>query len=122
MKHFWKWFKKNIEQIEYNKFLVSIKTNSHFMIRYPKKDYTPKIDECISGHWSKTMNIIKNKILYIEVFVNNQKKIINLPCEIKIEELDNDNCVINISNFTFNVETEVENLKWTKFEIKSILD
>jgi hypothetical protein len=122
MKHFWKWFKKNIEQIEYNKFLVSIKTNSHFMIRYPKKDYTPKIGECISGHWSKTMNIIKNKILYIEVFVNNQKKIINLPCEIKIEELDNDNCVINISNFTFNVETEVENLKWIKFEIKSILD
>jgi hypothetical protein len=68
------------------------------------------------------MNIIKNKILYIEVFVNKKKKIINLPCEIKIEELDNDNCVINISNFTFNVETEVENLKWIKFEIKSILD
>lgn len=121
MNFFLKWFKK-IEIIEYNKFFVSIKTNSHFMIRYPKKDYTPKVGECITGDWSKTLNVIKNKILFFEIFVSNQKKIKELFCEIKVEELNHDNEIINISNFSFNVETDIENLKWTRLEIKSILD
>lgn len=116
------WFKNKLVLFEYNKFIVNINTNSHIMIRYPKKDYTPKIGECHSGDWSKTMNIIKNKILFIEVYVNNQKKIIDLLCEIKVEELNYDNEVINTSNFSFKIGTEIQNLKWTRFEIKSILD
>jgi len=123
MKNILNWFKKNIETIEFYKFKVSITTScDFFMIRYPKKDYSPKISECISGSWSKTLNVIKNNILYIEVYVNNQKKIVDLLCEIKIEELNNDNETVNISNFSFITDTEVGNFKWKRFEIKSIFD
>lgn len=117
-----KWFRKKLETIEYNKFIVSIQTNSHFLIRYPRKDYTPRLGECLSGKWGKTINVIKKNLLFIEIYVSNQKNIIDLICELKIEELDGDDNVINTSNFLFNVGTGIKNLVWNRFEVKSILE
>lgn len=122
MKPLIKWFRKKTETIEYNRFLVTIKADSQFLIRYPKKDYTPKIGECLCGNWTKTINVIKQKILFIDIYLNNQKRIKDLCCEIKIEELNEHNEIIHPTHYSFTVGTEIEKLKWTRFKIKSVLD
>lgn len=117
-----KWIKKNEEIIEYNRFIVTVNTNSHFLIRYPQKDYTPIIGECLSGNWMKTIQILKKKKLFVEIFVNNQKKIKDLLCEVTIQEVNEQNQIINPSYFPFTVGSDIEKIKWTRLEIPAVLD
>ena len=113
---------KNTATIEYNRFIVTVNTNSHFLIRYPQKDHTPKIGECLSGNWTETIHIIKRKKLFIEIFVNNQKKATDLLCEVIIQEVNEQNQIINPSYFPFTIGTDTDKSKWTRFEIPAILD
>lgn len=117
-----KWFRKNTETTEFNRFIVTVTTNSHFLIRYPQKDLTPKIGECLSGNWTETIHIVKRKKLFIEVYVNNQKKANDLLCEVMVQEVNDQNQIINPSYFPFTVGTDTEKSKWTRFEIPAILD
>ncbi|BDQ10789.1 hypothetical protein [Sediminibacterium sp. TEGAF015] len=122
MKPLLKWFKKNTETTEFNRFIVTVTTKAHFLIRYPQKDHTPKIGECLSGHWTETIHIVKRKKLFIEIYVNNQKKANDLLCEVMVQELNDQNQIINPSYFPFTVGTDIEKSKWTRFEIPAILD
>lgn len=122
MKPILKWFKKNTEAIEYNRFIVTINTNSHFLIRYPQKDYTPKIGECLSGKWTETLHIVKRKKLFIEIYINNQKKATDLLCEVMIQEVNEHNQIINPTYLPFTVGMDSDKSKWTRFEIPAILD
>lgn len=117
-----KWFKKNPKNPDYNLFLITINTNSEFLIRYPQKDYSPKIGECLSGTWSKKINVMKQKNLFLDIYVNNQKKIKDLRCEIKVEEFNEQNETINTSEFSFTVSEELEKIKWNRFEVNSVMD
>lgn len=122
MKPILNWFRKNTESIEYNRFIVTVNTNAQFLIKYPQKDHTPKIGECLSGNWTKTIHIVKRRKLFIEVFVNNHKNINDLLCEVIIQEVNEQNQIINPSYFPFTIGTYTDKSKWTRFEIPAILD
>jgi len=114
---------KNSKQ-EFNKFMVYIETNQPtcFQIKYPRKDYSPRIDECTSTLWERKLNVIKSKPLYLEVFVTNPTAIKNLNCDVRIDELNFDNEVIKSTTFSFKAGLKLSEWKWEKFEVKSILD
>ena len=111
-------------QLEFNKFMVYIETNhpTCFQIKYPRKDYSPRIDECTSCLWERKLNVIKSKPLYLEVFVTNPTAIKNLNCDVTINELNFDNEVIKTTGFSFKAGLKLAEWKWEKFEVKSILD
>lgn len=67
MKLLLNWFRKKTESNEYNRFIVTVNTNAQFLIKYPQKDHTPKIGECLSGNWNKIIHIVKRRKLFIEV-------------------------------------------------------
>ncbi|MFN5813092.1 MAG: hypothetical protein ACK46B_03145, partial [Bacteroidota bacterium] len=114
---------KNAQQ-EFNKFMVYIETNQPtcFQIKYPRKDYSPRIDECTSTIWERKLNVVKGKPLFLEVFVTNPTAIKNLNCGVKVDELNADNEVIKTSSFSFKAGLKLQDWKWEKFEVKSILD
>lgn len=122
MKPILNWFKKNTDTTVYNRFVVTVNTNSQFLIRYPQKDHTPKIGECLSGNWTKDIQIAKRKKLFIEIYVNNYKKINDLLCEVIIHEVNEQNQIINPTYFPFTVGVNTEKSEWTRFEIPAILD
>ena len=122
MKPILNWFKKNTEIVEYNRFIVTVNTNSHFLIRYPQKDHTPKIGECLSGNWTETLHIVKRKKLFIEIYVNNQRKATHLLCEVMIQEVNENNQIINPTYLPFTVGIDSDKSKWIRFEIPAILD
>ena len=80
---------KNSQQ-EFNKFIVYIETNQPtcFQIKYPRKDYSPRIDECTSIKWERKLNVVKSKALFLEIFVTNPTAIKNLTCDVKVDELN----------------------------------
>ncbi|MFZ9208812.1 MAG: hypothetical protein ACO21X_07705 [Sediminibacterium sp.] len=121
MNIFFRWFRKKNVQLEYHKFVVSVNTESNFLIKYPKKDYSPKISESLSGNWCKELHVILGKPLYIEVFVNNPIKKTSLFSEVKVDEINEEEEIINTTSFSFKVDTEIENLTWNRFEVKSVL-
>lgn len=104
--------------------MVYIETNhpTCFQIKYPRKDYSPRIDECTSTLWERKLNVIKSKPLYLEVFVTNPTAIKNLNCDVRIDELNFDNEVIKSTTFSFKAGLKLSEWKWEKFEVKSILD
>lgn len=104
--------------------MVYIETNQPtcFQIKYPRKDYSPRIDECTSTLWERKLNVIKSKPLYLEVFVTNPTAIKNLNCDVRIDELNFDNEVIKSTTFSFKAGLKLSEWKWEKFEVKSILD
>lgn len=114
---------KNSQQ-EFNKFIVYIETNQPtcFQIKYPRKDYSPRIDECTTTLWERKLNVIKSKPLYLEVFVTNPTAIKNLNCDVRVDELNFDNEVIKSTMFSFKAGLKLAEWKWEKFEVKSILD
>lgn len=114
---------KNVHQ-EFNRFMVYIET-SHptcFQIKYPRKDYSPRIDECTSAQWERKLHVIKSKPLFLEIFVTNPTAIKHLNCAVKVDELNGDNEVIKTTNFAFKIGLKLAEWKWEKFEVKSILD
>ncbi|MFZ9263246.1 MAG: hypothetical protein ACO23W_04860 [Chitinophagaceae bacterium] len=111
-------------QQEFNKFIVYIETNQPtcFQIKYPRKDYSPRIDECTSIKWERKLNVLKSKPLFLEVFVTNPTGIKNLTCDVKVDELNFDNEVIKSTTFTFKPGLKLQDWKWEKFKVNSILD
>ena len=111
-------------QEEFNKFVVYIQTNNPtcFIIKYPRKDYSPRIDECTTNKWERKLHVIKSKPLYLEVFVSNPTAIKNLVCDVQIDELNFDNEVIQSDKHSFTAGLKLDEWKWRRFEVKSKLD
>lgn len=114
----------NRNQEEFNKFLVSVQTSEPtcFMIKYPRKDYSPRIDECTTKQWDRKLHVIKSKPLFLELFVSNPTAIKNLVCDVQIDELNFDNEVIQSEKYSFTAGLKLDEWKWKRFEVKSKLD
>ncbi len=104
--------------------MVYIETNqlTCFQIKYPRRDYSPRIDECTSIRWERKLHVVKSKPLFLEIFVTNPTAIKNLTCDVQVDELNADNEVIKTTNFSFKTGPKLAEWKWEKFEIRSILD
>ncbi len=115
---------KRKTQFEHNKFLVQVQTNesASFIIKYPRKDYSPRIDECTSTYWERTLHVLKSKPLFVEVFVCNPTAVKKLMCTLKIDELNADDEIIHTVTHSFNVPLKLDDWKWQRFELKSKLD
>lgn len=115
---------RNGAKEEYNTFMVYITTTEPtcFIIKYPRKDYSPRIDECTTKQWERKLNVIKSKPLFLEVFVSNPTAIKNLVCNVQIDELNFDNEVIQSDHYSFTAGLKLDEWKWRRFEVKSKLD
>ena len=107
---------KKSKEIFYRKFRIKIETipKMHFLVKAPTDNYSRYIKESFSGTWESVIKMGAESSLVIDTFVTNQRKLYNAVCNIKVEELNSLDQVVNTFTQTYPVAETMENWKWEK--------
>ena len=107
---------KKSKEIFYRKFRIKIETipKMHFLVKVPTDELHRCIRESFSGTWESVIKMGAESSLVIDTFVTNQRKLYNAVCNIKVEELNSLDQVVNTFTQTYPVAETMENWKWEK--------